>query len=80
MMKFIRLFIITCLIAGSASGQYLGQMTSADCLQKGSNIGGGYLIIAENATGIVGSWRMGFSEYILANLCNSKGALPLYCV
>ncbi|MEE9443378.1 MAG: hypothetical protein V3V99_12005 [candidate division Zixibacteria bacterium] len=64
MMRVTRFFIIVCMIAGSASGQFLGQMTSADCLEKGTNIGGGYLIIAEDALGVVGSWRMGLAEYI----------------
>ncbi|MFH1701395.1 MAG: hypothetical protein ABIE07_12515 [Candidatus Zixiibacteriota bacterium] len=64
MMRIVKYFIIVCLIAGSASGQFLGQMTSADCLEKGKNIGGGYLIIAEDALGVVGSWRMGLGEYL----------------
>lgn len=64
MMRIARIFVIACLIAGTASGQFLGQMTSADCLDKGSNIGGSYLIIAEDALGVVGSWRMGLSEFL----------------
>jgi hypothetical protein len=64
MKRIVKVFVIACLIAGSASGQFLGQMTSADCLDKGSNIGGSYIIIAEDALGLVGSWRMGLSEFL----------------
>ncbi|NMC44831.1 MAG: hypothetical protein GYA46_13005, partial [candidate division Zixibacteria bacterium] len=39
------------LLAGAASAQYLGQMSPASVLPEGSGKLGGYVILAEHATG-----------------------------
>lgn len=59
--------IIACVLmtaAASASAQYLGQMSPASIIDNGTGKMGGYAIIAEHATGVVGSLRYGFSEYV----------------
>lgn len=59
--------IIVCVLliaAASASAQYLGQMSPASVLDNGTGKMGGYAILAEHATGVVGSLRYGFSEYV----------------
>lgn len=52
------------LLAGAASAQYLGQMSPASVLENGSGKIGGYVILDEDATGVVGSLRYGFSDYV----------------
>lgn len=51
------------LLAGTASAQYLGQMSPASVLPEGSGKFGGYVILAEHATGVAGSLRYGFSPF-----------------
>ncbi len=52
------------LLSGAASAQYLGQMSPASILETNTGKFGGYAILAEHATGVVGSLRYGFSEYL----------------
>jgi hypothetical protein len=51
------------LLAGAASAQYLGQMTPASVLETGRGKLGGYVILAEHATGVTGSLRYGLSPF-----------------
>jgi hypothetical protein len=56
--------ILIVLLAGAASAQYLGQMSPASVMKTGTGKFGGYAILAEHATAVVGSLRYGFSEYL----------------
>ncbi|MCP4568170.1 MAG: hypothetical protein GY841_11385 [FCB group bacterium] len=65
-MKSWKVFIVTVLIlaAGNVSAQFLGQMSSADVVDLNTGKAGGYVVLADGATAVVGSVRYGFSEYI----------------
>ncbi|MCK5127776.1 MAG: hypothetical protein KAR42_16085 [candidate division Zixibacteria bacterium] len=66
-MKQIRIIIVllaVVLFSSSVSAQLLGQMAPASNLDAGASNIGSYLILAEHATGVVGSYRYGFSSDI----------------
>lgn len=65
-MRLYKVILIAVLLlaAGNASAQFLGQMSSADALDKSTGKIGGYLVAADGATAVVGSLRYGFSEYV----------------
>jgi hypothetical protein len=50
-------------MAGTASAQYLGQMSPASVINNGTGKIGGYFIGAEHANAVVGSIRYGLSDY-----------------
>jgi hypothetical protein len=56
--------LLVVLMAGTASAQFLGQMSPASVLPANTGKFGGYVILAEHATGVVGSLRYGFSEFL----------------
>ncbi|MDD4051892.1 MAG: hypothetical protein PHR28_08355 [candidate division Zixibacteria bacterium] len=56
--------ILVVLMAGTASAQFLGQMSPASVLPTNSGKFGAYAILAEHSTGVVGSLRYGFSDYL----------------
>lgn len=57
-------FIVGVLLCGSASAQFLGQMSPASIADAGTGKLGGYFVAAEDAFAVVGSVRYGFSEYV----------------
>lgn len=65
-MKLWNVLIVAVLIlaAGNVSAQFLGQMSSADVVDLNTGKAGGYVVLADGATAVVGSVRYGFSEYI----------------
>ena len=68
--RFVRkvsLFCIMCalaLFAGSASAQFLGQMSPASVLETGHSNIDSYVIIGEHMVGVVGGWTYGFSQFV----------------
>jgi hypothetical protein len=58
----IVLGVILLAAAGSASAQFLGQMSPASTLSNGAGKLGGYVVLHEDATAFVGSFRYGFSS------------------
>ncbi len=57
------LIIFVLLLTGSASAQFLGQMSSAAILEENTGKAGGYFVAAEDAFAVVGSLRYGFGSY-----------------
>lgn len=57
---FAALLLIT---AGSASAQFLGQMSPASVLAQNAGKMGGYIVSADNAFAVVGSFRYGFGSF-----------------
>ncbi len=57
---FAALLLIT---AGSASAQFLGQMSPASVLAQNTGKIGGYIVSAEDAFAVVGSFRYGFGSF-----------------
>lgn len=57
-------FILIVFAAGNVSAQFLGQMSPASILDYGTGKLGGYFFTADDAFGVVGSARYGFSKYV----------------
>lgn len=54
---------IVLITAGTASAQFLGQMSPASVLPSNTGKIGGYFVTAEDAFAVVGSFRYGFGPY-----------------
>lgn len=54
---------IVLMTAATASAQFLGQMSPASVLPTNAGKVGGYIVSAEDAFAVVGSFRYGFSPY-----------------
>lgn len=62
-MRTLVFAVVLLLAAGSASAQFLGQMSPASVLPPMTGKVGGYIISAENAFAVVGSIRYGFGAF-----------------
>jgi hypothetical protein len=54
---------IVLMLTATASAQFLGQMSPASVLPTNAGKVGGYIVSAENAFAVVGSFRYGFSPF-----------------
>lgn len=62
MRKISFVVLLLAVSSGVASAQFLGQMTPASTLPVATGKLGGYVVLHENATAVVGSLRYGFSD------------------
>ncbi len=64
----IVILLIMMLCAAGVSAQFLGQMNTADCLDRATGNSGAYVVLADGATAVVGSIRYGFAELVEGRL------------
>lgn len=65
-MRKVSLFLIALVVlfAAGSSAQFLGQMSPASTLDKGTGKLGGFFVTSENHFAVAGSMRYGFSEFV----------------
>jgi hypothetical protein len=56
-------FCLIVLLTGTASAQFLGQMSPASIIDNGTGKAGAYFVAAEDAFAVAGSVRYGFGDY-----------------